>query len=237
MITASKSSVSRSGNALAIARGLVVDNDGTHGMVEKSGDVYLAAGMHSLCLDWFNGHGPFGLTVSRQGPGLPRGEIPDSALFQARPDPATGNTNFINGLHYQCYEAHPDREWARLPDFNQLAAVKSGTSTNFNLGIRTENENVGLRFTGYFEAPRDGFYSFQTISDDGSRLYIGEPSPQIELLSQEPPPAPHILADGQYLMDGKESEWAGTDGNGDLCKQTGGRVWNSNSAPESTACG
>jgi hypothetical protein len=68
------------------ARGQVVDNDGVHSMVEKSGAVYLKAGRNPIRVDWFNGLEKSGLVVEYQGPGLPRSRIPDSALFLNRAD-------------------------------------------------------------------------------------------------------------------------------------------------------
>jgi hexosaminidase len=32
----------------------------------------------------------------------------------------------------------------------------------------------GLRFTGYLRVPADGVYTFHLVSDDGSRLWIGD---------------------------------------------------------------
>src|ERR1019366_2878010 len=45
---------------LAIGTRAVVDNDGRHPMLRKSGRVYLEPGRHPLRLLWFNGLGPFG---------------------------------------------------------------------------------------------------------------------------------------------------------------------------------
>jgi hypothetical protein len=54
-----------------------------------------------------------------------------------------------------------------------LTPVKTGTVSDFNLGVRTQNDNFGIKYTGYIDVPYDGTYAFYTNSDDGSRLYIG----------------------------------------------------------------
>jgi hypothetical protein len=61
----------RGGSLIRIgAKGPVVDNDGVHGMVEKSGAVYLKSGRHPLLVDWFNGEHDYGLEVGYTGPDL-----------------------------------------------------------------------------------------------------------------------------------------------------------------------
>ena len=73
------------------------------------------------------------LEVSYQGPGLPRQTIPDSALFRAVVDAASGATNWVNGLEYRGYEGR----WKHLPDFSRLRPVKSGTAANFDIGVKS----------------------------------------------------------------------------------------------------
>ena len=75
---------------LKLRAGPVVDNDGTHAMIRRTGQVYLEAGPHPILLDWFNGPAQYGLTVDYQGPGCPRQPVPDSALFRALPEPTPG---------------------------------------------------------------------------------------------------------------------------------------------------
>lgn len=80
------------------------------------------------------------------------------------------------GLHWWLYGG----EFNKLPDFNQLKAASEGmafdkalTDTK-NCLVVDKQEKFALRFTGFFEAPKDGVYSFYLRSDDGSRLWIGD---------------------------------------------------------------
>ena len=98
---------------------------------------------------------------------------------------ATGATNFSAGLNYRCFEG----AWGFLPDFGKLHPVKTGVATNFDLGVRTRNEGVGLEFNGFITIPRDGAYTFHVTSDDGSRLFVGDSSLDVRVLSNGPPPA------------------------------------------------
>ena len=191
-------SVALLGPGLAIRNEAVVENDGMHPMLRRSGDVYLGAGRYPLRLLWFNGPREYGLRVSFQGPGLARKKIPDSALFRTERDPATGLTNMMNGLDYRCYEG----SWVNLSaGFGQSKPVKAGHAANFDLGVRTRDESVGLEFSGYLEVPRAGLYAFETESDDGSRLFVGEQPVSLERVGAGTPPAPCQLLVAQLLPE------------------------------------
>jgi signal transduction histidine kinase len=205
---------------LAIGTRAVVDNDGRHPMLRRSGRVYLAPGRHPLRLVWFNWIGPFGLNVSFQGPAMGSQKVPDSALFRAELDSATGLTNMVQGLDYHCYEG----TWLDLSSaFGHGKPVKAGHAPNFDLGVRTRDERVGLEFTGYLEVKREGLYTFQTESDDGSQLWIGEPTPSLEKLSALPPPAPRRLMPGQVVREEEEARWTAVEGTIAFASQTGAR--------------
>ncbi len=70
------------GSRLWIGDALVVDNDGSHGMIERRGVVRLKAGKHPIRVEWIQGGGAAGLKVSISGPGMDKKEIPATMLFQ-----------------------------------------------------------------------------------------------------------------------------------------------------------
>jgi signal transduction histidine kinase len=191
--------------------GPVVDDDGIHTMIEKSGAAYLQAGRHPFRLDWFNGVEKYGLEVAYQGPALPRQRIPDSVLFRVQRD-ASDATNFINGLNYACYEADGEV----LPDFKELAPLKTGNVSNFDLGVMlgvmSHNEHVGLEYTGYLQVPRDGLYTFYLTSDDGSQLFIGDQSLRLETIGRIELPKPRRMTIGQTLSESGDYQWVEVEG-------------------------
>jgi hypothetical protein len=69
------------GSSLTIDGELVVDNDGLHGVTERSGQVALQAGFHRIEVRFFEAGGGDHLGVSWAGPDLPKQEIPGSVLF------------------------------------------------------------------------------------------------------------------------------------------------------------
>jgi signal transduction histidine kinase len=174
------------GFGLVILSGLVVDNDGAHVMTTESGKVFLHAGVNPITLQWFNGSGDSGLNVEYAGPGLRRRPIPSSALSRAKIEGAAGGTNSLAGLDYRDYEG----AWEHLPDFARLHPVTTGIVTNFDLTVRTRNQGVALVFSGFINIPQEGIYTFSTTSDDGSRLFVGESSLDLQVLgSGVMPPA------------------------------------------------
>ena len=190
------------------AKGPVVDNDGVHDLVEKSGAVFLKAGRNPIRVEWFNGVEKYGFKVEYQGPGLSRQTILDSALFRVQREGAGGTSNQVNGLDFLCAEAPGEV----LPDFNSSTALKIGTVHNFDLSVMARPEHVGICFTGLLDVPRDGLYTFYTTSDDGSRLFAGEPSLRLKVTGQAAFPQPQSLVIGQTLPRGEKGRWAEVEG-------------------------
>lgn len=84
-----------------------------------------------------------------------------------QPDPAAG---VRPGLHCRAYEGN----WTKLPDFSREPVRKTVVVDAVSLEPRTANEAFGLRFEGFLRVPATGVYRFFTVSDDGSRLWIGD---------------------------------------------------------------
>ena len=49
-----------------------IDNDGLHGVIEKTVSLPLAAGWHPIRVEWFNATGDGSLSLEFEGPGVPR---------------------------------------------------------------------------------------------------------------------------------------------------------------------
>lgn len=199
--------VTLKGFGLALVPGLVVDNDGIHYTIVKTGTTFLHAGLNPITVRWFNRMGDFSLNVEYEGPNLQRQSIPGSVLSKARVDSEVGTTNFSAGLDYRCYEG----AWGYLPDFAKLHSVKAGIATNFDLAVRTRDENVGLEFNGFITVPRTGLYTFHLASDDGSRLWVGGSFLEVSVLSQGPAPqTPEQVR--KTVPKGKRRSWVNLEG-------------------------
>jgi signal transduction histidine kinase len=201
------STIAIRGPALRIGcKGPVVDNNGVHSMIEKSGAVYLEAGWQPFRVDWFNGVEKFGLEVEWQGPDFPRQRIPGEVLFRDAVN--AGVTNRANGLDYRAYES-PSEE---LPDFETSTPVNAGTVSYFDLSVASHPEHAALQFTGFLKVPRKGLYTFYVKSDDGSRLFAGEPSVSLTAIGPGQFPAPRPISIGQTLRDGEDRQWVELEG-------------------------
>jgi len=69
------------GSKLYINGREVVDNDGDHGVIEKSGRITLEEGFHEIRVEWFNAGGGYWLGAFYQGPGIPKQIIPANILY------------------------------------------------------------------------------------------------------------------------------------------------------------
>jgi signal transduction histidine kinase len=153
----------------------LLDNDGIHASRTLSRDIRLKAGRYAVHLDWFND--------------LLGAELSLSCVATNLRDPAGVNTmvetNLIHGLRAHVFHG----SWSRLPNFQMLQPVKVESVREFDVGLRTRQEKVGIRFEGYLEAPRSGSYLFTLQSDDGSRLWIGPANVSVIRTGKGTPPA------------------------------------------------
>jgi len=63
------------GSRLFIGDTMLVDNDGLHGMVDRSGTIALAPGKHAIRIEFFEAGGGAGCIARLEGPGIPRAPI------------------------------------------------------------------------------------------------------------------------------------------------------------------
>ncbi len=68
------------GSRLWVDGELVVDNDGLHASLEKTGAIALAKGWHQIAVEWFNKTGGADLSVKMGALGSEPKPIPDGML-------------------------------------------------------------------------------------------------------------------------------------------------------------
>ena len=186
----------------------LIDDDGLHKATTVAGEIVLKSGRVPIELDWFNGLRNFALDISCQPPGGQPGKIEDSALWHPRSEDSLEAANLQPGLRVKCYQGY----WEQVPDFDLLQPVKEGTSTNFALAFRTQDETVGLRFTGLLDIPTNGLYTFRLTSDDGGLLFIGSAEVPVSRLGATEPPAPQPVSLGQPMAHLEERRWCSVAG-------------------------
>ena len=107
------------GSRIYIGDRMVVNNDGLHGMVEKSGSIDLPAGSHPITVTYFDNGGGDGLQVRWAGPGFQKQAIPlDRLTVQG------GET--LHDVAIRAFSEIPGHEREKVTDLTAL--VKAGRS-------------------------------------------------------------------------------------------------------------
>lgn len=181
----------------------LVNDDGLHVRKEAVGTADLSAGPVPIRLEWFNGTQSRALEWSVEGPGLPLTPMPDRLLSHSSPSGAR-----LPGLMYQCYLG----DWLLMPEFRNLLPITSGIVNNLTMDVSVRQDLVGLVFTGYFEAPRAGRYTFHVFSDDGAKLFLGPGAPSVRRCGMAPVPDPLHLTLGTYMKASQRSRWTEAQG-------------------------
>ncbi|MEQ8555063.1 MAG: fibronectin type III domain-containing protein [Cyclobacteriaceae bacterium] len=75
----------------------------------------------------------------------------------------------FTGLQYKYYQG----DWTALPNFNNLTPLDEGVTPNVSIDLAQQNNYFAFYWSGFINIPVAGTYTFETRSDDGSKLYIG----------------------------------------------------------------
>jgi alpha-L-rhamnosidase len=76
-----------------------------------------------------------------------------------------------NGLNYQLYHS----ACLEMPNFDDLTVAESGRIYQFGLdGVEVPEFDFLLRISGHFDVAKEGEYTFYTLSNDGSQLFIDD---------------------------------------------------------------
>ncbi len=204
MVTGRHGAVTRGRFALQLGTAPVVDVDGRHPPLVRSGQVYLEAGKQPLRLDWFNGVEGASVRLEFEGPGLARQEVAKDMLWRNTPE------GLQSGLDYAAYEGE---RWGRLPEFDVLTPVARGVTETFDVGRRTRDEEAGLSFRGFIQITTAGLYTFHLSSDDGGRVFIGGPETAVKSwVTEHEPLAPVTRGLPQVLAGGGTPHWMAFEG-------------------------
>ena len=152
--------------AYSAAASALVNNDGLHAASSATGVITMAVGTYPIAISFFEATGGESMQVYWSGPGIVRQLIPNSAFTTSGITPPASTA----GLNYKYFEG----SYTTLPNFNVLNPVKTGTSANADITVRNQgvNDNFAFVWEGYIHIPTAGTYTFETISDDGSKLYF-----------------------------------------------------------------
>ena len=98
-------------------------------------------------------------------PSAPVGPARDAERFAG----PTGE--YLPGLRYSYYEG----KWRLIPDLKKLKPEKSGVVAAPGLeAVSPRKDYYSIAFSGFIDIPVTGVYTFYTVSDDGSRLFVDD---------------------------------------------------------------
>ena len=86
------------------------------------------------------------------------------------PRPAVKLAEVRAGLDVDIVEG----EFSALPPFSRAQIARTTTAPAFDLAVRPRDTAFALRYRGYIRAHETGVYTFTVVSDDGSRLWLGD---------------------------------------------------------------
>lgn len=152
------------GAKLYIDNTLRVDNDGLHGIQERSAGVSLTAGAHDVRVDYYEETGTAGLKLEIAGGGLSRVEIPPS--MWASPG--------VQIAYYQLDSSILPPLAALVPELTQAITTINYPFTWSNFAGSGRALNVAAVYEGFLTVPSDNIYYFEVTSEDGSRFTIGD---------------------------------------------------------------
>ncbi len=175
------------GSQLFVNGRLVVDNDGLHASREAQGSVGLSAGTHEIVVTYFEKGGLESLSVQMQGPLITKQSlaaflvplddqgnqaVPVEQVIPFNPTapaaPSTPSAPSQAVIAYEYYEG----TWAALPDFDALTPVATGELTEFSTDPKEQARFFGFRYNTTLYVSQADEYTFYTVSDDGSALYV-----------------------------------------------------------------
>lgn len=170
---------------------LLIDNDGVHADKTRSATIKLAKGMHRFTLYYWQQTGSKTLSLRYTGPDGGRRTV--SSSFMRRPandnkvpaSPGFDTNGYRIGEKLEQHNSGAMVTYHPFPDGLKASSVKDWLSvpaegdafrvSSASVSYGKRDENFGLIFRGYFYVRQAGVYKFDLASDDGSRLYIGEP--------------------------------------------------------------
>ena len=145
----------------------LVNNDGEHAAQTRKGTIYLSAGVYPIAVSYYQITGDQLMELYwSSNTGIARQLVPDNAFKSGSAQLAGGGSGNIS---YKYFEGN----FSSVPDLTSLTPVKTGNSSTFNLDVRNRNTQYAMMWQTNITIPVSGSYTFETSSDDGSKLYLG----------------------------------------------------------------
>jgi parallel beta-helix repeat protein len=182
---------------------VTVDNDGLHGTQVRSAKIHLTPGTYPVAIGYIQQGGGQTMEVYySSNTGIARQRIPDAAFAPSGSTggstPTGGSASASGGLTYTYYEGN----YSSVPDYRNQNVVKTGTTSNVNLGVRNRDSYYSIVWNGNITIPADGNYTFETKSDDGSKFVLAKSSSQTLVVNNDGLHGDQIVTSSIFLNAG-----------------------------------
>lgn len=169
---------SKDGSRIYIGNTLVVDNDGKHVAVEKSGNIALKAGMHAIKVEYFESTGTEFFNVSYQGPCINKQPIPASILFtyntlvtgmgEEEQGSLNSYSNPVNGdFHFKMFSAESDEILVSV--FGANGDLRVNEKIDLSAGENWKNLNLSTLSSGVYFVQ---FYSTKKNQSESVKIVV-----------------------------------------------------------------
>ncbi|WP_224998552.1 PA14 domain-containing protein [Cesiribacter sp. SM1] len=145
------------GSQLFINGNMVVNNDGAHAAIEKSGTVQLEAGLHDIKVTYFEHISSETLVVQYEGPGIGKKPIPDTKLFTGSGE----NNNTTPADEPQAEEA-----------LNSDSTTDPEAPSNLNVSANAYMSSAGINWQDN-SSNEKGFEIFMSVGNNSSYKQVG----------------------------------------------------------------
>lgn len=169
---------SKDGSRMHIDDKTLIENDGIHEPMPKTGFVHLAEGVHTVIVDSFNAKGDPVLKLAVQPPMGPEQVFSISKGLAGWKEPEKP----YDVLWAQVYFI-PKGSYPNGPDFSRLSPIGRLIAPELNItggetfpGLPGRRDMVGLRYQGFFNVTGAGVFAFRLATDEFARLTIGKDS-------------------------------------------------------------
>jgi hypothetical protein len=165
----------RDGARLHIDDKTLIEHDGLHKSSSKNGYLHLAEGVHSIVLDSFNSAGPPVLSLFVTPPTGPERVFDSSKGLAGWKEPEKP----YDVLWAQVYFI-PKRDKGK-PNLDRISPIGRTIASNVDLtpetgipGLPGRQEQVALKYEGFFNVTGQGIFAFRMAADDYASLTIGK---------------------------------------------------------------
>jgi hypothetical protein len=165
--------VSDDGSKFWVGNRLVVNNDGLHGMRDRQAQRNFGFGKRNIRIEMFERGGHAGMIFRYKGPDTGNRMITVPATAMRKTAKGIAASGVLEEAFYFGQGGRCPNLLGRKPNKARAVRVINYRKTRGKFPGLARADNFAIRWKGFLYIKRSGTYRFSLISDDGSKLWIG----------------------------------------------------------------